>query len=284
MGPMRGGTEEGALPLGSSTHSIDVGGLNRGYRVYVPAGLGKNAPLVVMLHGGYGSARQAERSYGWDKLADENHFVVVYPDGRNHAWNAAGGCCGTPAAEHVDDVSFITATVDAVQSDVSVDPKRIYAAGMSNGAMMSYRLACETDIFAAIGPVSGTINIGYTCSNPKAVSVMAVHGRSDTRVLYDGGTSTVGSAHISAESQLALHDFWRSVDSCSADVTTVAEPRVARDASCPDGRGVTLVTINGYGHEWPMHSSASLVAGDKVYTGWDATSALWQFFASHPKP
>ncbi|POY06589.1 polyhydroxybutyrate depolymerase, partial [Mycobacterium kansasii] len=105
---------------GTSFHTIDVGGVQRSYRLYKPAGLPRAAPLVVMLHGGFGSARQAERSYDWDELADSEKFVVAYPDGLNRAWNAnGGGCCGRSAREGVDDVAFVNAAVAAVRDTAS---------------------------------------------------------------------------------------------------------------------------------------------------------------------
>lgn len=131
---------------------LSSGGQDRTYLVHVPAGLSGAAPLVLMLHGGYGTGAQAERSYGWDALADQDHFVVAYPDGLDRAWNSGGGCCGKAARRDVDDVAFLTAVVADVEARVPVDPARVYAAGMSNGAMMAYRLACDSDVFAAIGP------------------------------------------------------------------------------------------------------------------------------------
>src|ERR1700761_4825425 len=95
-----------AIPAGSSAHSISVGGVTRTYLVYRPATLPAAAPLVVMLHGGFGTGSQAEKSYGWDAQADAGHFLVAYPDGLNRAWNAGGGCCGQPAKDNTDDTGF----------------------------------------------------------------------------------------------------------------------------------------------------------------------------------
>ena len=97
---------------GASIHTISVGGRDRVYRLHKPSGLPASASLVVVLHGGFGSAEQAERSYGWDQLADSAKFVAVYPDGVKRAWNVnGGGCCGRPAQENIDDVGFISAVV-----------------------------------------------------------------------------------------------------------------------------------------------------------------------------
>jgi len=101
---------------GSTLHTINLGGLARSYRLYIPVGLASPAPLVVMMHGGFGSAQQAERAYGWNELADSAKFVVAYPDGVGRAWNVDGVCCG----------------------------------------MLAYALACNAGTFAAIGPDSAT--------------------------------------------------------------------------------------------------------------------------------
>ena len=143
-----------SIPVGKSTHSMSIGGLQRSYRVYRPKDLPASAPLVVVLHGALGSAQQAENSYGWDQQADSGHFVVAYPDGYHRTWAASTGCCGPPAAQHVDDTAFITAVVQQISASLPIDQNRIYATGISNGGAMDYRLACDTDIFAAIGPDS----------------------------------------------------------------------------------------------------------------------------------
>ena len=120
-----------AIPVGSSSHDIDVGGLRRTYIVYRPASLPAAASLVVMLHGGFGSASQAEKSYGWDAEADSGHFVVAYTDGLDRAWNTGGGCCGTPGRTNVDDIGFITAMVSAIEHQIPVNPNRVYATGIT---------------------------------------------------------------------------------------------------------------------------------------------------------
>lgn len=268
-------------PVGKSEHQLTVDGHDRSYRLYVPAHPSAPAALVVMLHGGYGSAQQAEASYGWDRIADEHGVVILYPDGDGRAWNAGGGCCGSSARDGTDDVAFIAAAVADVQKQVSIDAGAVFAAGMSNGAMMAYRLACETTLFAAIGPVSGTMPVGLECTAPAPISVMAVHGVDDTRVLYDGGASTVGTARIDATAQRDVHALWARAASCEEDVTTSAPPLTTETAACPDSRTVQLVSIAGYGHEWPSPDGGSTPQGEQVYRGWDATAQLWSFFDTH---
>ncbi|OBB83961.1 PHB depolymerase family esterase [Mycobacterium sp. 852002-30065_SCH5024008] len=248
---------------GTSLHHINVGGHDRSYRLYEPPGASASAPLVVVLHGYSGSGRQVEGDYGWDALADSAKFVVVYPDGLDRAWNVDGeGCCGRPGREGVDDVAFVSAAVADIAKHVSTDPARIYVSGMSNGGIMAYTLACATDIFAAIGPVAGTqLN---RCPNPRPMSVMHIHGTADRLVPYGGGQ---GFSVINGPSVPDVNAFWRNVDQCAAPATTTNGPLTTSTAGCAGSRGVTLITIEAGGHEWPPF----------------AARTLWEFFAAHPR-
>jgi polyhydroxybutyrate depolymerase len=263
-----GGRDSGkpsAFVEGTSVHTINVGGHDRTYRLYKPKGLPASASLVVMLHGGFGTDAQAERSYGWDELADSSKFVVAYPDGLNRAWNVnGGGCCGRPAKQGIDDVGFITAAIADIKRNVSIDASRVYATGMSNGGMMSYTLACDTGIFAAIGPVSGTQL--DPCRSPHPVSVMTIHGTKDPLVPYGGGPGR-GFAHINGPPVPESNAFWRKVDQCQTPVETTSGSVTTSTAGCPDNRSVVLITVDGGGHHWPDF----------------ATDKLWQFFAAHPR-
>jgi polyhydroxybutyrate depolymerase len=261
---------------GSTPHTMNFGGLDRSYRLYIPAGLASPAPLVVMMHGGFGSAEHAERAYGWDELADGAKFVVAYPDGVGRAWNV-GGCCGRPGRENIDDVGFIiNAVVDDIANNVSIDRKRLYATGMSNGGMLAYALACNSGTFAAIGPDSATQL--DKCAAPHPTSVMDIHGTADPRIRYDGGPGS-GVAHVDGPSVPDLNAFWRNVDRCAPPATTATTTTTTTTtttdgaittstADCPDGRSVVLVTVDGGGHEWPSF----------------ATQRLWDFFAAHSSP
>jgi polyhydroxybutyrate depolymerase len=271
-----------ALPAGTSTGSLTVGGRARSYRVHRPAGLTGRAPLVVMLHGGFGSADQAEGAYGWDALADRAGFVVVYPDGVDRAWNVGGGCCGVPGRSGIDDTSFVSAVVARVRAGVPVDDRRVYATGISNGGMLAYRLACDTSLFAAIGADSAT-QLG-ACPSPRRISVIHLHGTADRNIPYPGGRGD-GVAHIDGPAVPDVVAGWRRIDGCSAPtVTTVAAVTTSR-AACPAGRAVELVTIAGAGHQWPGATSRPAVEKvlglDPPSTALDATTTLWTFFAAH---
>jgi polyhydroxybutyrate depolymerase len=272
------------LPVGSSTHSIEVSGISRTYIVYRPASLPAKAPLVVMLHGGFGSAGQAEESYGWDAEADQGHFVVAYPDGLGRAWNTGGGCCGTPGRTNADDTGFITAMVSAIERQLPVDAARVYATGISNGGIMAYTLACRTAIFAAIGPDSAT-ELG-SCPAPHPLSVIHIHGTADKSIPYQGGEGS-GVAHIDGLSVPTLNARWRDIDHCSAPVVRTAGAVTTSTASCPAGQAVELISIAGAGHQWPGAASRPLLqrllSTDPPSTALNATQVIWQFFAAHPR-
>jgi polyhydroxybutyrate depolymerase len=246
---------------GSTLHTMNFGGLDRSYRLYIPAGLSSPAPLVVMLHGGFGSAQQAERAYGWDELADGAKFVVAYPDGVGRAWNVSG-CCGRPGRENIDDVGFVNAVVSDVATKLNVDQNRLYATGISNGGMLAYALACNSGTFAAIGPDSATQL--DKCAAPHPTSVMHIHGTADRLIRYDGERG-MGVAQIDGPAVPDLNAFWRNVDRCAPPETTTDGAITTSTADCPDGRNVVLITVDGGGHEWPPF----------------ATQAMWQFFAAH---
>jgi polyhydroxybutyrate depolymerase len=155
-------------------------GLTRQYRVHVPASYTRQtpAPLLVALHGGGGNMdyQADDTTYGLISQFEREGFVAVFPNGYSAlqsgklaTWNA-GNCCGAARDKQVDDVGFIREMVRRITRQMTIDPQRIYATGMSNGAMMSYRLACEmSDVFSAIAAVAGTDNT-RVCQPAKAVS------------------------------------------------------------------------------------------------------------------
>ncbi len=272
-----------AVPVGSSTHTITVGTLARTFLVYRPASLSRSSPvpLVVMIHGGGGNAAAAERTYGWDAEADSEHFVVAYPEGIDHSWSVGGGCCGVPARSHINDAGFITQLVSTVSRELPIDPKRVYATGISEGGMLAYHLACQTSVFAAIGPDSATL-LG-SCPAPPAISVIHIHGTADQRIPYDGSPGA-GVNHIDGPSIPDLNAMWRSVDRCPLPRTTAAGLVTTSVATCPHGRSVVLISVAGAGHQWPgavCGSRCSRGLADPPSTALNATQTIWRFFAQH---
>jgi polyhydroxybutyrate depolymerase len=277
----------GAAPSGTSTHTIRVNGQDRSFRLYRPAALNGTdpVPLVVMLHGGFGTAKQAEQSYGWDRKADAARFLVAYPDGVDRAWNAGGGCCGVPGKNHVDDVAFIEAMVRAVESAGHVDPRRVYATGISNGGLLAYRLACDSQLFAAVGPDSATM-LG-DCPAPAPISVIHIHGSADRNIPYDGSPGD-GFATIDGPSVPDVITTWRTVDRCAPATASTAAPVTTSLANCADGRSVELIVIVRTGHQWPGSAPKPVIEHalhlDPPSAALDATDTIWRFFAAHPRP
>lgn len=274
------------IPVGQSTQTIESGGVSRTFHLYRPQGLTEAAPLVVMLHGGFGTGAQAERSYHWDSEADSGHFLVAYPDGLNRAWNA-GTCCGEPQSAGVDDVGFITTMVAVIKRQIPIDPARVFVTGMSNGAMMSLRLGCQTDVFAAIAPVAGTLLTD--CSHAQPTSVLQIHGTTDDRVPYDGGPGKAlaanGRPRVDGPSVPSVNATWRSIDACGSPTTNTAGPVTIEKADCPNGRTVELISVADAGHQWPGGTPSPLV--EKIAgipapsTALNATDTIWQFFGQN---
>jgi polyhydroxybutyrate depolymerase len=262
--------------------------------VHVPATLdpAQPAPLVLALHGGGGHAEfmADDAHYALQKKADEAGFIVAFPNGYSKlpgekfaTWNA-GGCCGDARDRGVDDVAFARAVVAAVQARWRVDAARVFATGMSNGGMMSHRLACEAaDVFRAVASVAGT-DATDRCTPSRPISVLHIHARDDTHVLFDGGagpgafrdTSKVMN-FVSVPETVAR---WVARDRCSGPARrTLDVPGAFCEvhAGCADGREVQLCVTETGGHSWP---GAPTVRRGKpgASTALDANDVIWRFF------
>jgi polyhydroxybutyrate depolymerase len=271
----------------ADTRSLEAGGRERTYIVHRPVDLdgGKPAPLVIVLHGGFGTGAQAERSYNWDAEADRRGFVVVYPDGIKRSWNAGGKCCGRAFRDGVDDVAFVTLLIETVARAENIDRRRVYLTGISNGAGMAYRYACEGRFpVAAIGAVAGSLAI--RCARPRAVSVMEIHGLEDSRVPFAGGHGNGVASDVDwlgVERTLAP---FRAADDCGSAGARQAGVVRTTTWRCASGREVVLVTVADAGHQWPGANPqrgffAMLLRLDPPSTALDATDVLWTFFARH---
>jgi polyhydroxybutyrate depolymerase len=279
---------------GPTPGSIEFHGVARTYSLYVPASLQPGVPvaLVVALHGGGGNAANLERTVGLDAIAEREGFLVVYPDGSGRldeillTWNA-GNCCGYALDEQVDDVGFVRALVEQLSGMYAIDPKQVYATGMSNGGMMSYRLACEAaDLFAAVAPVAGALNVA-DCEPAKPVSVLAIHGTGDQHVLFEGGAPIV-KADVHERVDRSVHyamTFWAAFDGCSLEPQAEQGGTVIHESysGCQPGLSVELLAVEGGGHAWP--GAVKFTAqGDEPSPDLNASEAMWAFFEAHPKP
>ncbi|MGB0034952.1 MAG: PHB depolymerase family esterase [Candidatus Acidiferrales bacterium] len=269
---------------GDKTGTLEIGGRTRTYFVHVSTGYDglKPLPLVFVLHGGGQSPESAERMSGMSTKADIENFLVVYPSGtgrfsRMPTWNS-GNCCGYALKNNVDDVAFLRALLGKLEKDYTVDSRRIYATGISNGGMMSYRVACElADQFAAVAPVEGAQNV--ECKPSAPVSVIIFHGTADRLVAFDGGETThqIGPPRTDNSVANAI-SFWVKEDACAEAPNHEVRGVLKIDTytGCKSGTGVALYAIDGGRHTWP----GTTISGNKVA----ATDLIWSFFAMHPKP
>jgi polyhydroxybutyrate depolymerase len=255
-----------------------VGGQKRAYRVFAPPSLDRSRPPpLVLVLGGYGNtAESMVETTQFDRQAIEGGFVVVYPEGLGLTWNA-GYCCGSAARDGVDDVAFLTAVMDQVQADHGTDRARVFVAGVSNGGMMAYRLACRAaDRVAGIGSMAGAMILD-DCEPGRPVAVIEIHGTADPLVPYEGGP-TVGGATRPSPSSRAVAQRWAELDRCPEAPATTAKPPVTTStwSGCAPGSAVRLVTVDGGGHTWfaPNFGPANGAV--------DATAEMWAFFSGLP--
>jgi polyhydroxybutyrate depolymerase len=286
------------LAPGDHTIALHHGGLQRSYIVHVPAPTGKPLPAVINMHGGGGNAAGQQKYTQMDRLADREHFVVIYPNGAGRGtrfltWNA-GTCCAYSTAHQIDDVGFIRAVVEDVARRTPLDRSRVYATGLSNGSMMAYRLAAEaSDLVAAIAPVAGSmVLVRFHPTLP--VPVMHFHSVDDPRALYNGGLGPPFPAtstrvdHPPVEQQLAK---WIAHDGCRT--TATVEKRLigkGQDAGntaaklvyapCSSGANVVLWKLSGSGHVWPGRNAWLTRMLGKPTHLIDANEEMWAFFHS----
>jgi polyhydroxybutyrate depolymerase len=279
------------LPPGDHVRSLAVGGRTRSYSVHVPPSYdpGRPTPVVLALHPAAVNGAAMARLCGLNETADRSGFVAVYPNGTGSTpfflyWDA-GGVRGDPA----DDVGFVARLLDDLAAAVNVDPKRVYATGMSNGAMMCYRLAAElSDRIAAIAPVAGTMAI-ETCRPRRPVPVLHFHGTKDGLVLYGGPDERTPKnlKFLSVEDSVRA---WVRANGCPETPVVAVMPdladegtRVLRKTYGPgkDGSEVVLYAIEGGGHTWPGREPPVRWLG-KSTQDVSANDLIWEFFRRHP--
>ncbi len=200
---------------------------NRTYEVYSPASLGNRpAPLLVALHGGLGNAGAFADSLPMFATADRLGFRVVYPNGtittrresaNRRTWNA-GTCCGQAAKQGVDDVGFLTGIIAAFEKQGLLAPGEVFLVGHSNGAMMSYRLACEKHrMVRGVVAISGPLALP-SCPSAAGVRVLHLHGADDDVVPPGGGR---GSSTLDTGSHQSVQETERKLTAAGAKVDVV---------------------------------------------------------------
>jgi polyhydroxybutyrate depolymerase len=274
-----------------TVHTAD--GRDRTAHVYVPPNLptGRRVPLLVALHGGTGWGTQFERTSGFDALADEHGFIVVYPDGIGvgpnadllRTWNG-GVCCGPAVRQNVDDVAFLRQLVSTLSEQHRVDPDRVFATGHSNGMIMAYRLLCEaSDVFVAAAGQAGTLGVD-DCHPSRPVSLRHIHGTADQNIPLDGGRGSASIAGVDFPSPRAGIKTFAAADGCRSARTTTEGPVTTKRWRHCDGRTeVELVTVDGASHAWMGATGLTRPGGPVPSTDYDSSRSSWAFLAAHPR-
>ena len=302
---------------GSYVFTLPFDGLQREYRLHVPpaAAAGTPLPLVLNLHGATQNGQLEEITSNMDPNADQNGYLVAYPDGTRiakvltpdpvaknaqYGWNA-GMCCGLPVTKKINDVGFLLKVISDIAAKTPVDLRRVYMTGISNGGMMAYAMAAEASgHVAAISSVSGQVEIPVIHPT-RAVPTMEFHSVDDPIAKYAGTPSKNPLLRLSVMQGI---DQWVKADRCDTQPTTGAEIVGAAGSisagetatpitytQCRNGTEVALWRFTGSGHVWPGSTlntgpeSTWILAGvGRGIVLVDANETMWQFFEKYELP
>ncbi|MBW2457059.1 MAG: prolyl oligopeptidase family serine peptidase [Deltaproteobacteria bacterium] len=262
------------LAPGKETYTIQFGGIERQYDLQVPLSYDHSAPIPLVLdfHGYMSDNWQQAFISGFADKSQDEGFAVAWPNGFgvSKSWNAGDYCCGQAQSQGLDDVGLAKAIVQQISDAMCIDPKRIYATGISNGGALSHRLACEAaDVFAAVAPVAYPLDFNplSQCQPSRPIAVMHLHGLTDPLVLYGGGLNSVPVVDSFA--------YWAQANTCS-DAAEVSYSKGNSEClthdSCDGAVEVTLCSVNG---------------GHILYTNLDnvpIADLAWDFLSSYTLP
>lgn len=292
------------LGKGDYEFTLTYGGRQRSYKAHVPSSYRKNqmTPVILNFHGGGANADNAINSSLMNVKSNQAGFIAIYPQGTGPTvagklvgtWNA-GRCCGYAKEQQVDDVGFTSALLDDLATKFNINAKAIYATGLSNGALMSYRLACElSNRIAAVAPIAAQ-DAFDDCRPSRPVSVIHFHGTADPAAPYQGGHCggrTANDPGWECSSVVNYLAEWRGIDGCTdAPAITYQNGDAVCSTSrqCRQGTAVTLCTINGGGHTWPGGAYYPDTAWWRQTVGSltqdiSANDQMWSFFQAYSLP
>jgi polyhydroxybutyrate depolymerase len=266
---------------GETTQSIMVGGMSRTFVRHVPPGYtgATPVPVVIDFHPLGSSGSGWKGSTGWAELADQEGFIMIWPDGVGNSWNA-GRCCRTAMEQDIDDVGFTKAIIAALQAEACIDAKRVYATGCSNGGGMAFRVACDAaDVVAAVAPVdfdcvtSAVVNepsCGPECAPSRPISEIQFRGTADTLVPYEGGLREGGTTTFPGAQQ--TFTSWGEINMCTGSPAALPDrPSCEQYPTCSGGVTTTLCTVQNGSH-----------CGS--YQSFDIVSVAWEMFRSKTLP
>jgi polyhydroxybutyrate depolymerase len=294
-----------ALPRGQvngpQTYKVAIdfqtGGFHRNFHVHVPPAYDGTTPLplLIVIHGAFGTAKEIEKRSGFSQLADREGFMVMYPNGIGIAgllqhWNA-GHCCGKAAEDRIDDVGYLNASIDAASSRLAIDTDRIYMVGFSNGGMLTYRFCAESGsrlagaavLAGAIGSRLGEAPPMWTMpQSAPPVPMLIIHGLQDTHVPFNGGSLKPADPPRHYDSVEDAVAYWIRQNGCPRDRETfkVINPwvRLQQWETCSSRLPVRLYTIGNWAHTWPGGTEIAALDGAHPMKGFEAAKLIWTFF------
>lgn len=245
--------------------------VERRYLLHVSQDLPDDAPLVFVLHGYRGDARDYAE-LGFNRLADANGFAVCYPQGAEDLegiphWNARLSISKT------DDIGFLSALASHLQAQHSLNASKTFVCGISNGGFMSYTLVAESpDVFKAAASVIGTMS-GHTWEHRNSirpVPILQVSGLDDEVIPYNGSMSKAGGWG-GAPHQDVMMEFWRKLNKTKTEVaiTTSSKTTGYHYKDGVNGNEVWHYKIKGFGHRIPGEKEMGTTVADLV----------WKFFS-----
>lgn len=285
----------------TEVETVLVGGLKREYRLFAPPTARRNAPLVIVLHGTYGTGEKMQRGLGFDPYARRHNFLVAYPDAYRKEgdrsttrWNDGRGVLDS-SKMGIDDVAFISALIDDVARKHDIDRRRVFVTGASNGGMMAYRVGCElAGQVRAIAPEIGNVPqpLSASCNPQAGLSILSINGAEDPLIPLDGGEVCQGVSKRMCEGGQVLSrteslSYFARANGCAAPSSSRRQPRVSDGTevedivygNCQSGAQVRSIVVHGMGHVWPPNEGQAKVSGPSSQN-LDATAEVVNFFMS----
>jgi polyhydroxybutyrate depolymerase len=256
---------------------LPVDGYTRWFSVHIPDGYTPNqaTPLVLNMHGYSSTMFEQQEVSGMNAKADQEGFIVVHPQALGDPPSWHGPLPGLPGQADKD---FFVALLDYLQALMNIDPQRIYATGLSNGATMSNALGCfMTDTFAAIAPVAGGHTDFSNCPIERPISVLVIHGSQDSIIPYEGHADEVPPVSLWVQ-------HWAQRNGCQPEPHATRpqdDLKIETWDGCDENVSVQLITRLGGDHVWPGSSIAYF--RENIESNINATDAIWDFFKQHPR-
>jgi polyhydroxybutyrate depolymerase len=278
------------ITYGDAGGKLNDQGYERTYSIYTPKSYipSHPMPLVLVFHGDDGSGRSISDVTRFNQLAEQQGFIVVYPDGIDQKWRLK-----QKNKKNINDIAFVDNLLNHLHQIRNIDSNKIYATGFSKGGIFTQVLACHlSDKIAAFASVAGSFPVEQQeeCQPAAPVSMLMINGTNDKSVHYDGDEENEKGALISVPDAV---DFWREQNQCpnypATNAVFIPEKQSSNSkvktyaySNCKDGSEILhLAVVNG-GHLW--YGGASHDESINKFNknlGLNSTQIIWYFFQHH---